>query len=130
MKSLKYIKITSLSCVFIFILLCMVWMLSSSTRYVVKSKIFDWQLVKDSAQGFSFYMEIAELGNSEAQLFIGRCYANGHGVPQDYAEAFKWVRKSAEQGNDFAQNELGLCYANEKASIRTDGLRMKTGIKK
>ena len=38
-----------MSCVFIFILLCMVWMLSSSTRYVVKSKIFDWQLLKGSS---------------------------------------------------------------------------------
>lgn len=52
----------------------------------------------------------AEQGYADAQFNLGKCYANGDGVPQDYTEAVKWYKKAAEQGNAHAQNSLGDCY--------------------
>src|SRR3984957_17710747 len=53
---------------------------------------------------------IAQLGNPEAQAYMGYLYAMGRGVPQDYTQAAIWYRRAAEQGHSGAQYELGLLY--------------------
>ena len=54
----------------------------------------------------------AENGDADAQYYLGDCYFNGQGVPQDFKEAVKWCRKAAEQGHADAQHTLGHCYKN------------------
>ena len=54
---------------------------------------------------------LAEQGDVEAQVLLGRMFAWGRGVPRDQAEAVKWFRKAAEQGHGLAQSILGLRYA-------------------
>ena len=54
----------------------------------------------------------AEEGDPQAQCYLGVCFQNGQGVPQDYHEAVKWFRRAAEQGDSVAQCYLGVCYLN------------------
>lgn len=59
--------------------------------------------------------QASELGDSDAQIKLGRCYFEGRkGVEQSYIEALRWFRKAAEQGNAEAQIMLGCCYENGK----------------
>ena len=59
----------------------------------------------------TFWLPLAELGNSEAQAWIGSLYANGDGVEVDDSEAFEWYLKSASGGNVQAQSNVGAMYA-------------------
>jgi tetratricopeptide (TPR) repeat protein len=55
----------------------------------------------------------AERGDTEAQLQLGYCYANGlGGLSLNATEAVKWFRKSADKGFAPAQCVLGGCYEN------------------
>lgn len=65
---------------------------------------------KEYSQAVACFREAAEKGDAEAQLNLGVCYSDGHGVTQDHFEAVKWFRKSADQGNAEGQVRLGLCY--------------------
>ena len=68
----------------------------------------------DYRSALRFFFNAAEMCNPSAQYNLGRCYYNGHGVPQDYKEAVKWYKKAAEQGYGLAQYHLGVCYENGK----------------
>ena len=57
--------------------------------------------------GFRYY---AELGDADAQTYLGHMYYNGDGVSQDYAQAAKWYLRAAEQGDAFAQHVLAAMY--------------------
>lgn len=52
----------------------------------------------------------AENGNPVSQFFLGFCYDNGEGIPQDHREAVTWYRRAAEQGDSNARYELGFYY--------------------
>jgi len=70
---------------------------------------------KDYTNAYQCLHLPAELGNSEAQYYIGECRYNGRGVPQDVTEAIKWYLKSAEQGYAIAQCNLAhFYYSGEK----------------
>ena len=57
------------------------------------------------------YLELAEQGDAEAQVQLGRCYYIGKGgVEENGTEAFKWFLKAAEQNNGQAFYYLGQCY--------------------
>jgi len=56
------------------------------------------------------FTPLAEQGDPVAQLYLGRMYFLGQGIPQDYVQAMYWYRKSAELGNDKAQCNLGLMF--------------------
>jgi TPR repeat protein len=60
---------------------------------------------------FQLAHSLAEQGDAEAQVLLGRMYAWGRGVPRNQSEAAKWFRKAAEQGHGLAQSILGLRYA-------------------
>ena len=62
----------------------------------------------------------AEEGDAEAQLFLGVCYHNGHGVAQSDEQAVFWFRKAAEQGNATAQLFLALCYEAGRGGPQSD----------
>ena len=50
---------------------------------------------------------LAEQGNADAQVLLGRMYLMGQGVTQDRAQAMKWFQAAAVQGNADAQFLLG-----------------------
>ena len=58
----------------------------------------------------SKFRQLAEQGDTDAQLLLGLMYAGGHGVPQNTVEAVKWYRMAAEQGDAEAQYNLGFMY--------------------
>ena len=57
-------------------------------------------------------VKLAEEGNVEAQMNLGKCYAKGEGVERNDEEANKWILKAAEQGNTDAMSEMGNAYLN------------------
>ena len=61
---------------------------------------------------FNYYKGKAEAGDPRAQRALGRCYAEGKGVPADPNEALKWYRKAADQGYAPAKSSIGSCYEN------------------
>jgi TPR repeat protein len=54
--------------------------------------------------------ELADKGNSSAQVVIGRSYYTGVGSPQSYSAALPWFQKAAAQRNADALFFLGLMY--------------------
>jgi uncharacterized protein len=77
---------------------------------------------KDESAGFEAYRQgnynralelwkpLGELGNPEAQFWIGHLHYYGQGVTQDYSEAEKWYRLAAERGLTAAQMSLGNLF--------------------
>jgi len=65
---------------------------------------------KDYATAFKEFAPAAKQGNAEAEVYLGRMYLLGQGVPQDREEAIKWLRASGDQGNPDAQFFLGTIY--------------------
>ena len=65
------------------------------------------------------YSMKADQGDARAQWRLGKCYAEGAGIPEDKTEAANWYRKAAEQGYARAQFNLGNCY-REGAGVPED----------
>jgi hypothetical protein len=65
---------------------------------------------KDYAVALKEFMPIAEQGNAEAQLYLGKMFMLGQGILKDPDQAVKWFKASAEQGNADAQFFLGSYY--------------------
>lgn len=65
---------------------------------------------QDYAKAAKYYRKAAELGDGDAQMRLGYCYAAGEGVEKDYTEAVKWFCKSAEQEYSYAQFNMGWAY--------------------
>lgn len=49
-------------------------------------------------------------GDLDAQCYLGTCYRDGTGVPQDKVVAVVWYTLAAEDGHGAAQRNLGNCY--------------------
>ena len=64
----------------------------------------------DYATAFREFTPLAAQGNEEAQLFLGKMYMLGQGVPRDSDLAIKWFRAAAVQGDSEAQFFLGSMY--------------------
>ena len=64
----------------------------------------------DYAAALRLWGPLANQGDADAQLKLGRMYAFGQGVPKNIAEALKWYRLAAEHGLADAQILLGLLY--------------------
>ncbi|MCP4305497.1 MAG: SEL1-like repeat protein [bacterium] len=62
----------------------------------------------DYATALQLWRPLAEQGDAEAQLRLGRMYAYGQGVPQDYVEAMKWFQLAAAQGHENAKKYRDL----------------------
>ncbi len=65
---------------------------------------------KDYAAAFKEFRPLAEQGNADAQLFLGKMYMMGQGVLKDPDQAVKWFKASGGQGNADAQFFLGSYY--------------------
>src|SRR5260370_2462702 len=64
----------------------------------------------DYAAAFKEFTPLAEQGNADAQLFLGKMYMMGQGVLRDPDQAIKWLKASAVQGNADAQFFVGSYY--------------------
>ncbi len=62
----------------------------------------------------------AEKGDSEAQVRVGRAYADGLGVPVDQAKAAAFYRRAADQGHPLAQYLLGWSYLRGEGVDESD----------
>jgi TPR repeat protein len=71
----------------------------------------------DFATALSLWQPLADQGNAEAQLGVGRLYDNGEGVTQDYAAAMKWYRAAADQGSPEAQFAVGQMYEMARGTV-------------
>ena len=65
---------------------------------------------------------LAEQGQAEAQVVLGRMYLTGRGVPKDPDTAFKWFKAAAVQGNADGAFLLGAMYLLPRSDI-PEGLR-------
>lgn len=74
------------------------------------------QLVKQDqvVKALPLYLQLAELGNVDAQFQAGMIYAMGKGIVEDDKQAAAWFGKAAEQGHREAQTKLGFMYATGK----------------
>ena len=62
------------------------------------------------AEAVKYFRRAAELGNRDAQNYLGVLYQGGLGVGQSWDEAAKWYRKAADQGDQYGQYNLAICY--------------------
>lgn len=67
---------------------------------------------KDYDKALPLLSKAAELGDINAQFYLGFMYAHGYGVVQDYPKAVAWFSKSAELGNARGQYNLGTMYSH------------------
>jgi TPR repeat protein len=65
---------------------------------------------KDYAAALREFSPLAEQGNADAQLYLGKMYMMGQGVIRDPDQAMKWLKASALQGNADAQFFVGSYY--------------------
>jgi uncharacterized protein len=77
---------------------------------------------KDYATALKEFTPLAEQGNQDAQLFLGKMYMMGQGVLKDPDQAIKWLKASALQGNADAQFFLGAMYLLPHKDI-TEGVK-------
>ena len=65
---------------------------------------------KFDGQAVYWLSKAAELGDANAQRWLGQCFLNGRGVEENHQEAVKWYTLAAEQDNGEAQYLLSICY--------------------
>ena len=61
---------------------------------------------------FDVNLPLAEKGNAEAMLKVGRAYEHGNGIQKDHLKGYEWQKKAAEAGNSDAAFYFGT-YAQE-----------------
>lgn len=77
---------------------------------------------KDYATALKEAKTLAEQGNPEAQLLLGKMFLMGQGVSRDSDQAMKWFRASANQGNADAQFFMGSYYLLPRRDI-SEGMK-------
>lgn len=65
---------------------------------------------KDFATAHKEFRALADKGDASGQLWLGKLYLEGKGVPQSDKDAAEWFTKAAEQGEPHAQFSLGMMY--------------------
>jgi len=81
---------------------------------------------RDYAGALEILLPLAQQGNADAQLQLGRMYAQGEGLAaSDDHEAAGWFSRAAEQGKVEAQFALGMMYANGMGVVADDGLALR-----
>ena len=77
---------------------------------------------KEYATALTEFTAVAEQGNQEAQLIVGKMYMIGQGVEKDSEQAIHWFKAAADQGNTDAQFFLGAIYLLPQRDI-AEGLK-------
>ena len=72
----------------------------------------------DYTNAVAWYRQAAEQGDSDAQLALSSCYANGRGVARDVSAAFHWSKVAARQlARNFAASPEPLPQADAGRSV-------------
>lgn len=81
----------------------------------------DTTIEENYIKAYECFLSAAVESHAYAQLRLGDCYKNGHGIKKDVAKANKWYSKAfatiklkAENGDSDAIIKLGECYLNGK----------------
>jgi uncharacterized protein len=77
---------------------------------------------KDYATAFKTASPLAEKGNPEAQVLVGRMFLTGRGVSKDPDTAVKWFKAAAGQGYADAEFMLGSMYLLPHSDV-AEGLK-------
>jgi TPR repeat protein len=77
---------------------------------------------KDYVTAYQYAAPLADKGNAEAQVLIGRLYLTGRGVVKDPDMALKWFSTAANQGNGDAEFMLGSMYLLPHSNV-SEGLK-------
>ena len=64
----------------------------------------------DEKKALELFLQASELGDHNADVFIGFIYSDGEIVDRDTKKAFEYFLKGAKFGNAEAQYNVGLCY--------------------
>ena len=88
------------------------WLRRAVSRGHIKAllalvRLFDSGPEPDANVAAVVCREAAELGDAEAQYWLGQFYLAGKGVPADPMEAARWIGKAAEQGVDRSLRAIG-----------------------
>jgi Sel1 repeat len=73
---------------------------------------------KDYETAKKIYLELAQNGDTTAQIRLSAMYYSGTGVEKDYTEAEKWLKPAAKAGNLYAQHDLAKVYHRRSRSKR------------
>lgn len=65
---------------------------------------------QDFMQAMNWLITPADVGDEEAQYWLGLVFYKEAWEYSSYSEAFRWFARSAEKGYMDAQRALGLCY--------------------
>jgi TPR repeat protein len=76
----------------------------------------------DYASALKYSNALAEQGNADAQVLLGKMYLMGHGVLKNPDTAIQWFNAAAAQGNADAEFLLGSMYLLPHSDIAA-GLR-------
>jgi TPR repeat protein len=68
---------------------------------------------KEYSQAFRIYQQLADLGHSESQVFLGWMFAEGKGVCPCQEDAAHWFRRAAELGSARGAFYLGRILTRE-----------------
>jgi len=66
--------------------------------------------MEDFASAWQELLPLAEAGNTEAQILVGRMYNNGRGVNADLAKGAEYYQRAAAGGSARAQALLAFLY--------------------
>lgn len=69
---------------------------------------------QDYGKAVECFRRAVEKGDARALYYLGLCYEEGQGVPQDKEKAIKLYRKAARLGNDEAREKLKELWFNQK----------------
>ncbi|WP_421784200.1 tetratricopeptide repeat protein [Kiloniella litopenaei] len=70
------------------------------------------------------FHKLAELGDGEAQFYLGEMYVVGQGVERNLFRARKWFLRASERGNFDADSRLALLYESGLGGEQSDTLAL------
>ena len=66
----------------------------------------------DVSHAFALFSQAADLGNTEAEYYLGYCCFYGYGTTKDYDRAYDHFLSAANEGDVLAQAMVGKCLYN------------------
>jgi TPR repeat protein len=80
--------------------------LPSGSLCIARLYFHGYGVMQDYREAFKWFQRSADLGNSDAQTYLGQMYYDGLGVDQDYGSSLYWYKNSADSNNKYGQNSI------------------------
>jgi len=68
------------------------------------------EMKKEKLESLYYFQHSADLGEKNAQVYLGKLYFKGEQVRQDFKIALRYFKLASKQSDDFSQNIIGICY--------------------